>query len=253
MTPTPAHRIAAAIAQVRGRATEVSDKPVLLDCFCKAGGCSRGYQDAGLYVVGLDIEDQPRYIGDAFIRMDALEALRILIDGGYITDTTGRKWYLSDFSVIHCSPPCQFYSDLKTLSGKIYQDLVGDTRNLLRQTGKPYIIENVEGAPLEMPVMLCGVMFGLKVFRHRLFETNPWMLAPGHLKHDGSTGTHRWPYTPTNGYVQVTGNGGNFTLEQAQKAMRISWMNKEEISQAIPPAFTRWIGEQLMRAIGGGL
>lgn len=209
------------------------NKPRLLDCFSGGGGAGMGYHLAGFEVVGVDNRPQKNY-PFKFYQADALE---FIAEHGH------------EFSVIHTSPPCQAYSDLRTITGKQYQDLVGDTRNLLMRTGKPYVIENVEGAPLQMPIVLCGVMFGLKVFRHRLFETNPWMLAPGHPKHDGSTGTHRWPYQPVNGYLQVTGNGGNFKLEDAQRAMGIDWMTKEEISQAIPPAYTKWLGERLLEAI----
>lgn len=93
-------------------------KPLLLDCFCGAGGCTRGYQMAGFEVIGIDINRQPHYIGDDFIQMDALEALRILIGGEYITGRTGRQYYLSDFAVIHASPPCQGYSNTKHIYSK---------------------------------------------------------------------------------------------------------------------------------------
>jgi len=211
----------------------------VLDLYSGAGGCTKGYQDAGFYVVGVDNRPQPRYCGDRFILGDALEVLAGMIETGEI----------EEYSLIAASPPCQAYTDLRTLQGKTYPDLISVTRTLLRATGKPYVIENVEGAPLINPILLCGVMFGLKVFRHRLFECSPWILAPGHPKHNGSTGTHRYPYKPINGYIQVTGAGGNFTLEQGQKAMDIDWMNKEELAQAIPPAYTKWVGEQMKEAM----
>lgn len=224
----------------------VEVKPVLFDLCCKAGGTSKGYQQAGFYVVGVDLEPQPRYIGDEFIQMDALKLLKILIAGGYV-----NGWCLANIAALGASPPCQGYSQLQRVTNKEYPKLIEDMRKALKATNKPYIIENVPGAPLENPVILCGSMFGLKVYRHRLFETNPYMLMPSHIPHKDKTPSAGRGLSPK-GFICVTGNGGlkgvGFT-KYARQAMGIEWMNRAELSQAIPPAYTRWIGERLLEAL----
>lgn len=226
-------------------------KPYLLDLYCSAGGCTKGYQRAGFYVVGVDIKPQPRYCGDAFVRMDAIQTLETLVGGGYITDTTGHKWYLSDFFAVSASPPCQAYSVTSNMPwvGE-YPKLIDPIRKLLIRTGKPYVIENVPGAPLIQPVTLCGTMFGLKMFRHRLFETSFFMLGIPHAKHQEQVGK--------NGFVCMAGHGDagrgripadHRTVAAWKRAARIDWMNRDEMAQAIPPAYTEWIGQRLMEAI----
>lgn len=207
----------------------------ILDLFCKAGGCSMGYHLAGFEVEGVDIEPQPNY-PFKFTQMDWLEFL----------ETTD----LSQYDAIHASPPCYKYSSLNAINKvEDYPDLVDPVRDKLKEIGKPYIIENVVGAPMENPIVLCGTMFGLKVFRHRLFESNIFLLQLPHQKHDGSTGTHRWPYKPVNGYLQISGEG-NYKFEEGCEAMAINWMKtKEELNNAIPPAFTEWIGKQLIQQL----
>lgn len=226
-------------------------EPILLDTFCKAGGCTKGYQEAGFYVVGIDIEPQPRYIGEAFVQMDALEALRILIAGGYITDNAGKRWYLSDFAVIHASPLCQKYSVTASLSNSNHPDLVGPVRELLQAIGKPYVIENVEGAPLINPIMLCGSMFpGLRVYRHRLFESNPpiyW--SPAMCNHNYKMPSSKGAYHKLKDQEFITCVGHNFQAESGRIAMQIDWMTRDEMAQAIPPAYTKWIGEQLLKTL----
>lgn len=216
----------------------MSGRPLLLDLFCKAGGAAMGYHQAGFEVVGVDIEPQPRY-PFPFIQADALK-----LDEGF----------LSGFHAIHASPPCQRYSDLARRNGnaETHPDLVEPTRQLLHFIGRPYVIENVEGAPLVDPVVLCGTMFpGLRVLRHRLFETD-WPLAqPPHGKHplvytmDKRKG-HYGRLDQETAFVQVTG-GGNCSKAAAADAMGVDWMTKDELNQAIPPAYTRYIGEQLIR------
>ena len=117
-------------------------KPILLDLFCGAGGCAKGYQDAGYYVVGVDIEPQPRYVGDEFVQGDAIEKLTRLISGERIV-TNKDAYHLENFAAIHASPPCQGYSQTKGMTTKKHPMLIADTRNLLSATAKPYIIENV--------------------------------------------------------------------------------------------------------------
>lgn len=210
------------------------NKPRLLDAFCGAGGCTRGYQLAGFHVTGVDIEPQPRYVGDAFIQGDALDFIR---ERGH------------EFDAIHASPPCQQYSRLRTIHKREYADLVDPTRDALLATGKPYVIENVPGAPLHPTIILCGTMFGLKVYRHRLFESSILLFQPPHPRHEEPT-IQRGYSADWTGFVTVAG-GQNVPVALAAAAMGIGWMSGRELSQAIPPAYTEYIGLQLLRHIRG--
>lgn len=219
----------------------------ILDLFCKAGGCSVGYRRAGFEVEGVDIEPQPNY-PFKFTQMDALEYL--------------RTQDLSRFDAIHASPPCQRNSKLKSLGmarngsykAESYPDLIGPVRELLESSGKPYVIENVVGAQLINPITLCGAMFELKVYRHRLFESNIMLFEPDHLPHDDSTPNAGNGISPK-GFISVCGTGGvrGMTsieiIEYWSMAMGIDWMNRKELAQAIPPAYTEWIGLQLLEYI----
>jgi len=220
-------------------------KPKLLDLFCGAGGCSKGYADSGFDVHGVDNEPQKRY-PYSFNEIDVFEYMRTFFDPGY-------------FDAIHASPPCQRYSVASARhrnEGKEYPDLVGPIREVLIKTGLPYIIENVVQAPLirDKSIMLCGTMFNLGVFRHRVFETNFPIEQPGHEKHRGRIGDGK--------YYCVAGSGGRWkswgtvhrnvskgTIAECRKAMGIDWMTRKELVQAIPPAYTQYIGEQLMKRI----
>jgi DNA (cytosine-5)-methyltransferase 1 len=209
----------------------------LLDLFCCAGGAGIGYSRAGFDVVGVDIKPQPNY-PLPFIQADVLD-----LGHGFI----------SLFDAIHASPPCQSYSDLAKRNGNAdaWPRLIDPVREMLIRSGVPYIIENVEGAPLHHPVMLCGTMFkGLRVIRHRLFEVNFPVLTPKHGKHPKvhTFDKRKSHYGKTNDmrdFVQVTG-GGNCTIAAARDAMKISWMTKGELNEAIPPAYTQFIGKQLI-------
>ena len=216
--------------------------PRLLDLFCCAGGAAMGYHRAGFEVVGVDISPQPNY-PYRFVQADVLS-----LDFSF----------LQDFDAIHASPPCQAYSDLAYRNGNRHEwpDLVAPVRQLLIASGLPYVIENVEGSPLDATVVLCGTMFPeLRVLRHRLFETSFAIFQPTHRRHP-LVHTHdrrKNHYGKTNewrDYVQVTG-GGNSTIAAARDAMGIDWMTKREINEAIPPAYTNFIGSYLMRAING--
>ena len=151
----------------------MTTKPVLVDLFCCQGGATKGYQDAGFYVIGVDNKPQPRYVGDQFCQMDCIEWLYCF---GAL-----RKFKDLPVVAIHASPPCQTHSALKHLAtpGK-HVDLIDPCRDLLREIGLPYIMENVKGAPLETSVILCGSMFrlatpcGAELERHRLFELWGW-------------------------------------------------------------------------------
>ncbi len=212
-------------------------KPRLLDLFCCAGGAGAGYVRAGFDVVGVDINPQPNY-PFAFIQTDALA-----LDPKFI----------STFDAVHASPPCQSYSDLakRNRNADAWPRLVEPVREILVRSGLPYVIENVEGAPLHNPVVLCGTMFrGLRVIRHRLFEANFPILTPKHGSHPlvHTFDKRKAHYGKTNDmvdFVQVTG-GGNCTIAAARDAMGIDWMTKNELNESIPPAYTRFIGKQLM-------
>jgi DNA (cytosine-5)-methyltransferase 1 len=212
-------------------------RPRLLDLFCCAGGAGTGYFRAGFDVVGVDLNPQPNY-PFAFIQTDALN-----LDPKFI----------STFDAIHASPPCQSYSDLAKRNGNAdaWPRLIDPIREVLQRSGLPFIIENVEGAPLRNPTVLCGTMFqGLRVIRHRLFETNFPILTPKHGSHPKvhTFDKRKAHYGKTNDmvdFVQVTG-GGNCTIAAARDAMGIDWMTKNELNEAIPPAYTRFIGKQLL-------
>ena len=222
-------------------------KPIVLDLFCKAGGCSRGYALAGFDVVGVDIEPQPRY-PYRFVLGDALLVLQVLIAGGHITDNQGRRWGLGDFAFISASPPCQAYSVTVSLSNGNHPDLIEPVRELLIATGLPYVIENVPGAPLINPLLLCGSMFpGLRVYRHRLFETNPIIgFSPATCNHSFAMPASKGQYHTLDKQQFITCVGNNFKASHGRIAMQIDWMTRAEISQAIPPAYTEWIGRQIM-------
>jgi len=209
----------------------------LLDLFCKAGGAGEGYARAGFEVTGIDIENQNNNPHE-FIQSDALEYLK---QNGHL------------FDVIHASPPCQGYSKLKAMHpGKIYPMLIEPTRVILKKLGKQYIIENVEGSPLHKysdlfgnhGVVLCGSMFGLGVDRgylrrHRIFETSFPVIQPKCI--------HQGPA------VGVYGHGGHskkhrmLYRDEAAIAMDIGWMSRDEMCQAIPPAYTEYIGDTLKK------
>ncbi len=192
-----------------------------------------GYYRAGFEVTGVDIEPQPRY-PFAFMQGDALE---------YIADH-GRE-----YDVIHASPPCQEYSRTKSLHPQMtHPDLLGAVRTLLQATGNPWVIENVVGAPFEHWISLCGAQFGLRTYRHRRFETSHLMFQPEHPRHVARVLNGGYDQNWT-GFYCVTG-GGNAPLATMNKAMQIGWMLRRELTQAIPPAYTEFIGKQLMAVLG---
>jgi DNA (cytosine-5)-methyltransferase 1 len=226
-------------------------RPRLLDLFCGAGGAAMGYHRAGFEVVGVDIKPQPRYPFE-FIQADALKFLSALLqmkDG----DWDGYR----RFDAIHASPPCQAHvRGLAAVNRKLgreyaHVDLISATRELLRSSGLPYVIENVVGAPLENPVKLCGSSFNLAVRRHRLFECSFPLLVPP-CDHSRQSGDY-WTSWRPNGekrrakVVQVYGNAGDRT--HWNEAMGIDWMEWKELAEAIPPAYTEHIGQWLMREV----
>lgn len=212
-------------------------RPTLLDLFCCAGGAGVGYYKAGFDVIGIDIEPQPNY-PFPFIQTDAM--------------TLDMK-FIKLFDAIHASPPCQSYSDLakRNRNADEWPRLIEPIRDILMRSGLPYVIENVEGAPLKDPVVLCGTMFkGLRVIRHRLFEANFPIVVPDHGKHPkvhtfDKRKAHYGKTHDMRDFVQVTG-GGNCRIAAARDAMGIEWMTKNELNEAIPPAYSYYIGKQLM-------
>jgi DNA (cytosine-5)-methyltransferase 1 len=221
-------------------------RPRLLDLFCGAGGAAKGYADAGFEVVGVDIKPQPNFPFE-FIQDDAL---------GYLSRWgPARPWPWRQFDAIHASPPCQAYSVANNIHGRDdHPDLIDATRELLLATGLPYVIENVPGAPLRNPYTICGLTLGLNVKRHRLFETNfPMMVYPCHSSHAGDwllvfghtvlERGHEIGRTEKNG-PRIRRK--HTTTERGREAMGIDWMTRDELSQAIPPAYTEHIGSYLL-------
>lgn len=219
-------------------------RPLLLDLYCKAGGAAIGYHCAGFDIVGIDVAPQKNYPFE-FYQCDALEYLR----------THGHA-----FTVIHASPPCQAHTALKTApNARQHADLIPPTRKLLRKVGRPYVIENVVGAPLIDPVMLCGSMFeleaqGFQLQRHRLFESSVGLQAPGPCKHRSPTIGVYGGHVRCRSASYWRNGGADFPgydkRELATTAMGIDHhMTMDELSEAIPPAYTEFIGHQLRKAI----
>jgi len=221
-----------------GRPKSKMRKPRILDLFCCAGGAGVGYAQAGFDVVGVDIKPQPNY-PLPFIQADAL---------------TLDPEFIAQFDAVHASPPCQAYSDLAKRNGNAdeWPRLIEPVREMLIRCGLPYVIENVSGAPLLHPVVLCGTMFpGLRVLRHRLFEANFEIVPPPHKRHPkchtfDRRKSHYGKTDEWKDFVSVNG-GGNCTIAAARDAMGIDWMTKDEINESIPPSYTQFIGQQLLR------
>ena len=223
-------------------------KPRLLDLFCGAGGAAMGYHRAGFEVVGVDIEPQPNYPFE-FWRADAFDVLR-------------RALYAGDFVAIHASPPCQAMTTMSNRhrgqGGRAdsHVNLIPETRAAIGHLFLPYVIENVPGARRSMhsPITLSGGMFGLQVERPRLFESSELLFTPPSTKvadpigvygkaHDG-----RRLFTRADGSIQRAAA----SLEEARAAMGIDWMDWRELAEAIPPAYTEFIGRQLIQVVSGG-
>jgi DNA (cytosine-5)-methyltransferase 1 len=219
-------------------------RPRLLDLFSGAGGAALGYARAGFEVVGVDHRPMPGY-PSAFVLADALE---------YLAEH-GREYH-----AIHASPPCQAFTAYRRKGhgvGAGAADLIAAVRRALDGSGRPYVIENVPGAPLGVagrrPLLLCGSMFGLDVRRHRLFEAS-WELPPGPAcRHalQRARGS-RFPAATnraSNGRSTVEIGVWRIPLDVQRRAMGIDWMDLEELSQAIPPAYTEWVGRRLLERV----
>lgn len=206
-------------------------KPRLLDLFCGAGGATKGYEQAGFEVWGVDLEPQPNYCGSRFIQADALAG-------------SPSTLIAQNFDAVHASPPCQAYS--AAAPGRKRDDhpeLIEPVRALLEATGLPWVIENVPLAPLPNGFILCGSTFGLPIIRHRLFEVSPAIESPEN------------PHCPQKSFGRGVTHGPGF-YPYARKKWRPAWrehvmpvvwpwMTLEESGQAIPPAYTEWVGRQL--------
>lgn len=208
-------------------------KPRLLDLFCGAGGAAMGYHRAGFEVVGVDLFPQPNYPFE-FYQGDAL---KFLLE------------HYSEFDAFHGSPPCQAWTLAQRINNREHPDFISATRAAFKLIGKPWVIENVPGAPLVNPVVLCGAMFpGLLTYRHRLFETSEAISPPLHPEH--LTPTTKMGRRPVPGeFMHVVGNFSG--VAQARTAMGIDWMSRDELSESIPPAYTEFIGTQMRHLLDG--
>lgn len=215
----------------------MTGRPKLLDACCCAGGATAGYQRAAFHVTGVDVNPQPNYCGDEFVQADAVQFIR---EHGH------------EFDAIHGSPPCQSYSGMTNCRPGLaaeYPQLIEAVRFEMEQTGRPWVIENVQGSGLPAQadlfeahgLELCGAMFGLPLYRHRLFETSFPIAAPNHPRHliPASKAGHWEPGT----VISVAGNC--FPIALARSSMGIDWTTRDELAEAIPPAFTQFIGERL--------
>lgn len=198
-----------------------------------------GYSRAGFDVVGVDINPQPRFPFE-FIQADAM------------------TFPLDGFDAIHASPPCQDYSVTRSIPNRdtsAYPRLVDPIRARLIATGRPYVIENTPPAPLRTPLRLCGSMFNLRVRRHRLFECHPAItFAPASCNHslrvkEAGRGNRLAYYTKADSTGLVTVAGHLFSLAAGSAAMDIDWMTRDELAESIPPAYTEFIGKQLMAVL----
>lgn len=211
-------------------------RPRLLDLFCGAGGAGVGYHRAGFDVVGIDIIPQPNY-PFRFVQADAM------------------TYPLDGFDAIHASPPCQDHSSLGSFHAAHGTGwMLAATIDRLKESGLPWVVENVEGRTVTMEgwwFTLCGSAFGLGVRRHRRFGSDLLMLAPG-CQHNSQPPRYsvydhgKWYLSRT---APVYGNGGGKAKAQWSEAMGINWMDKNELAQAIPPAYTEWIGARLLEAM----
>lgn len=214
--------------------------PRLLDLFCGAGGAAMGYHRAGFEVVGVDIKPQPNYPFE-FIQADVFDFLNDASDPDLCPGHEGRPC-LNEFDVIHASPPCQRYSKIAPDRVR-YPDLYEPIRTRLSFLTTPWVIENVIGAPYASGFVLCGSMFNLPVRRHRNFETS-WLHLMG----------LRCDHANQGRAITITGHGGGVESKHSKKGIRAEWpeymgmlwATPKECTQAIPPAYTEYIGRELL-------
>lgn len=188
-----------------------------------------GYRLAGFDVTGVDIHSQKNYP----FKFYQAHALTFLARHG------------KEFDLIHASPPCQAYSLVSAIAKETHPELLAETREALIANGVPYVIENVERAPLNNPILLCGLMFGLRLYRHRLFECSFPVQAPPHPEHIYKL-TKLGRKSADGEVLSIVGHF--IGVPTARKAMGISWMTQKELAQAIPPAYTSYIAESFLNS-----
>lgn len=216
-------------------------RPRLLDLFCGAGGAAMGYHRAGFDVVGVDIEPQPNYPFE-FIRCDALAYVEAVAEGGL---------RLTELSAIHASPPCIRWTalPLTTEQRERHPDLIAPLRPLLNSTGLPYVIENVPRAPLRGAALICGATMGLKVIVHRKFEANWLLMTAGCSCPADATTRHgfvnRRPRGPLANGRKIPRRGEDHWRAEAG----LDWLTGQAARNAIPPAYTEYIGRQLIEVV----
>ncbi|MFD3940061.1 DNA methylase [Streptomyces sp. NPDC058611] len=230
----------------------VGHRPALLDLFCCAGGAGRGYDRAGFRVDGVDVIDRSARYPFPFRQGDALTVLAELIDSGDI----------AAYAFIHASPPCQDGCALTVGTnrskgwGRTHVQLIPELRTLLDASGLPYVIEQPNGkAPVRKDITLCGEQFGLGVLRHRNFELGGWSaVRPQHPRHRGYVRGWRHGEYRDGPYVAAYGNGGGkATVPEMQQAMGIDWTDvREELTEAIPPAYAEWLGRAFLAQATAG-
>ena len=249
-------------------------KPVLLDLFCGAGGATRGYQEAGFHVIGMDIQPQPHYCGDQFVQGDAIDyldwaadlalfrrlekvtwppeapaaAIQVLKESRFWQPTLDP----ANIAVIHASPPCHDHSALKAVSGADWTGwMLSVCQKLLPEIGPHWVIENVPGARMPGAVTVCGAAVGCHtdtengrvwLKRHRQFQSDVLLLVPP-CAHQGRRTIGCY------GNGDGGGRGGKGRFKDRKQAMGIGWMNRKELGQAIPPAYTEMIGAQLIACL----
>lgn len=222
----------------------------ILDLFCCEGGAARGYEAAGFEVVGVDLD--PKFARRYPYEFHAADAIKFV------------KEHASEFDAIHASPPCQAYSVTKNSHNREHPQLIEPTRQALIESGLPYVIENVVGAPLINPVLLCGRMFGLEAIdddgekvvmdRHRLFETNFGLPPLLHEPHDKSLqvagsygGARRDKYE-----ARFIRKGGYVPSKKVQESLLgIDWMTQHGLYQSLPPVYTQYVGKHLIKHLEG--
>jgi len=222
-------------------------RPLLLDLFCCEGGAATGYHASGFDVIGVDIVPQPLY-PFAFSQGDVMHLLQCLVDSGRPT-IHGRR-----IDAIHASPPCQSYSTMSNRFGSDEPELIDGVRDMLRATGKPYVIENVTGArsAMQSPIMIHGGELGMTVYRPRLFESNV-ILTPPPKAPVPKNPVAVYGRQPGNGRLLWTRNDGSelraATLDEARVAMGMPWASWNGCREAIPPAYAEFIGRQLIEQL----
>lgn len=202
----------------------------LLDLYCCQGVCGYGFEQAGFDVTGVDIEPQPKH-PSKFIQADAVE---YLLSRGH------------EYDYIHASPPCQEHSTASMqfrILGKSYPDLIAATRAALISVGKPWDIENVPNAPLNNPVTLCGTMFGLPFYRHRLFETSWGLNQPLHMVHVAKNAKMGRAVKPGE-FIQFVGHFSG--VQYVRDLLGVQWADQYGLAQCVPPQYTKFIGEKYL-------